>query len=193
MEALTQARAAEATDPAAVAGPRAVVENLYDLFRESRLNVKYYGKELARYQWWNVRIEVAAAIASSTTLLSLPLFSGSVGGKILTGLLGVVAAVLGVLKPVLNFSKRIERLSKLWAGYLSVFVSAQSIVRRVQLTRSVDSIQQDEIRSIHDKMDALCVEDDPCPKPKDLDRLQEEVENQYPLEEFWWPPKTSVA
>jgi hypothetical protein len=170
----------------------AATDDLYEVFREARMNVKYYGEKLAYYQWWNSRIEIAMAIGSSTTLMSLPFFASTLG-KVLAVLLGLASAVLGILQPILNLPKKIEVASKLWAGYLSVFTSAQSLVRNVKLRKRIDAIDEDTLRDLHDKLDSLCKDDDPCPDSKDIDRLQAEVEKQYPPEEFWWPAESTSA
>jgi hypothetical protein len=188
---------AEVSAPITPASPqpnlRDAADDLYDVFREARLNVKYYGEWLAFYQRWNLYIQVALAVGTSSTLLSLPLFSYAWIGPILTGTLTVVTAVLGVTNPILNIPKKIERASKLWSGYMAAFISAQTVVRNVKLHKAITATDEQAMQEIHDTMDALCEDDDPCPKKEDINRLTIAVNEEYPEDEFWWPSRSANA
>ncbi|MFI5380097.1 MAG: hypothetical protein ACHRHE_12430, partial [Tepidisphaerales bacterium] len=152
----------------------AAVTDLYDLYREARMNVKYYGEKIASYQRWILTIEVAVALGTSGTVVSLPIFSTTAGKIIVIGA-GTIAAILGVLKPILNLSKKIERSSKLWSGYLAIFNGAGRIVRAVQIHQEIDDRLAVRIEELHDRMDVLSTDDDPSAEGKTLERLQNEV------------------
>jgi len=93
----------------------AEVRSVYDTHRDVRMHMKYYGSRLASYQRRNLAMEVGIALGTSATLLALPIWNTGFG-KVVIATLALIAAVLGVLKPILNWSKKIEHYSKLWAA-----------------------------------------------------------------------------
>lgn len=94
----------------------AVLEEVYDGYRTSRLNVLYYGRRLASLQRLNTSMEIAIALGTSGSFAALA-FWKTQWGKVVFGGLTALSAFLSVIKPVLNLSKKIERVSKLWTGY----------------------------------------------------------------------------
>ncbi|MEA2708049.1 MAG: hypothetical protein QOF78_650 [Phycisphaerales bacterium] len=167
----------------AIADPSAVARDLYDLYRRSRLNVKYYGEKLGTLQRISLGIDIAVALGTSGTLLAILKAVPS-----LTISLGTIAAVLGVLKPILNLPTRIEGASKNWSDYQGVFTAAQRLVRKLQAERRLDPTTVPLIEDMHAKMDLLFGRDDPAPRRDVLDRLQREVQEELPAKNWWDPP-----
>ena len=166
----------------------AAVCDLYDLCREARMNVMYYGERLDLFQRWNLAIELGVAVGTSVTVIAI-LGSHSVAAAVL----GVIAAVLSVAGPVLGLPKRIERVSKLWSGYNGVYVSAKREVRQVQVHRRFTAEQARSLEALHDQIDSLATDDDPAPKGSVLSRLQSLVNTEDPADRLWHPTSPAAA
>src|SRR5687767_13862549 len=106
---------------------RTQVEEVYDHYRTARLNVKYYGRRLVKLQRRNFFLEAAIAVGTSATVGSLAIWETDYG-KVVIGIIATISAVLGVLKPLLNLSKQIERVSKQWAEHSLIFNQLRRIV-----------------------------------------------------------------
>ena len=122
----------------------------------------------------------------------MPFFATGVGA-VVTIALGTIAAVLSVLKPVLGLSKKIERASKLWSGYSAVFNSAKRLVRAMQVQKAFTAEMEKAVQELHDRIDGLCADDDPCPKDKLIRDIQDEVDAEIDAERWWCPPASSPA
>jgi hypothetical protein len=166
-----------------------LAEGLAGMFREARMGVKYYGAQLAWYQKANLLLEIGIALGTSTALLSLPLLSAG-SGKWISGVLIFFATVASIVKPLLGWTTKIEGLSKLYAGYNAAFVTAQRLVRESRLNRGITDEMERELRDLHEQMLALCAKDDPCPDGEAIKKFEDEVNQEFPISEFWWPAKS---
>lgn len=180
------AKGKPAWDYAAV---NAANDNFIETFCEAWLNVRYYGRKLARIQFWNLVFDIVIAIFTSSTIVSF--FKGAAHGAWVTATFGIMAAVLTVLKPILNLPKRIERESKQWSGYMAVFVRLQAVERDIRIQNAIGTTTEAEIRQIHDRMNDLCMQDDPCPPRRTINKCQADVNRLYPREWFWHPDQST--
>lgn len=185
MSRVTTTRAARGEPARSPTDLGAAVADACDLYRLARLNLKYYGRRLHVMQRWNMGIEVAIALSTSGTVAAL--FGGG-AGRAAVATLAATAAVLGVLKPVLNLQKRIERLSKLWAGHAGVHASLARVVRDINVYQDVDADTARALTDARERAAQLGLDDDPYPSRALLDRLQSEVDEELPPDSFWCPP-----
>src|SRR5438552_11426203 len=105
----------------------AAVCDVYRLYRDLRLDTKYYGRRLQVIRRWSMGIEIAIAISTSATIGSLALLQG----KLVLSIFALIAAVLAVLKPILDFPARTDRCSRLWSSYMLLFSSIGRLVRDI--------------------------------------------------------------
>lgn len=173
--------------------PHAAAVEACDLYREIRLNAKYYGARLHRLQRWTMWIEIAIAVSTAATVGSLAILS-TPGGRTLLPIFALIAAVLGVMKPILNLQKRIERCSVLWAGHNALAATVNRILRDAKVYQVFDEQMERATADAHERFNTLCGDDDPCPSAKVLERIQNEINVECPPSSFWCPPEiTSPA
>lgn len=97
---------------------RSPVLDVYDLFRTARLNVKYLEARIKQMKQANFWIELLLAFSASSTVAGLWVWESAWGGYAWK-LVGTVAAILAVLKPILNLTKKIQGSEKSLIAYLA--------------------------------------------------------------------------
>lgn len=165
---------------------------IYTLLCRSGLNRDYYGIALARVQVVNTWLEIVVAAGTAGSGLSALTIWNTEYGKIIWATLTVVATLLAVAKPVLQINKRVERLTRLYAGhsdnYSNLLILASRIKRKGQLTEEMqNAFEAAEARYLE-----LSKEDDPHPNLRLLRTCQERVALRHPPESFWYPPSDTV-
>lgn len=117
---------------------RAQLQYIYDAYRIAALNKKYYGRRLASYRRLNFWIEIAIAIGTTGSggIAGLAIW-GTLPGSYMWLVLSGIAAVLAVVKPVLQLADRIENYTKLYAGYVGAFVELQDICEEISVAHAI--------------------------------------------------------
>lgn len=165
---------------------RASLQQVYDLYRTSLLNVKYYGYKLTVANRCNTIAEIVVVVGSAT--------SGVSGWAIWTWgygqnawlVIAALATLLAALKPVLQFNKKIELYGKLFGGHRANYLAAQALVERIQAQQGFTPGMQAVYRAIHGRHVDLARDDEPSPSRRLLARFQSEVNTQIPPEKLWW-------
>jgi hypothetical protein len=102
------------------------VRDVYDLYRNARLNVKYYSCRVSTLQGQNFGIElVLAATASASAIAGLAFWTSS-SGKVIWQVLTMVSALLALAKPLLKLTDRIRALEELVGEYRATEYEAKS-------------------------------------------------------------------
>jgi hypothetical protein len=137
---------------------------IYNSYRTSLLNRKYYGHRLTVFQSYNTVAEIFIAIgaAGSGGVAGLAIW-GSITGQYAWLSISGIATVLGVIKPVLHFGRQIENYTKLYAGYSNVYLELRSIVEDIEVSKSLPSKLADKYESIRKRISELGGLDDPKP------------------------------
>lgn len=163
----------------------AALLRLYDAYRTSLLNVKYYGYKLKWTTRANRGMEIVIAIAASS-VSGWAIWRSDAGSGVWTVIAGA-AAVLVVIKPFLPFSKNIATYSKLYAGHNSNFLTLKDVVETVAIQKRFTRDAERELNNVLKRHRELSAFDDPSPSPKFVDRLQTEVNAQIPADSLWCP------
>jgi hypothetical protein len=122
------------------------VDIIYNAYRDTELNRKYYGYRLHRYQTWNQVMEIAIAIGGASSVLSWQVWTSD-AGKVALPIILAVSALLAIAKPILGLGKQIERCSKLFAGYTAVYHDLDELVSQIQVDREVAPAGEKTLRS----------------------------------------------
>jgi hypothetical protein len=154
---------------------------IYDLHRTLRMNALYYGKKLSTLQRWNTSLEISIAVSSAATVGSLAVF------KPLLPYLAALAAILGVVKPILGIPKQIERYSKLWSDYIAISLETGRVVGQIQIYQKVTPEMEKIIEDVRDRFDELSKREDPYPNMKQLAKQQQAVDIELPSTRLWAP------
>ncbi len=163
------------------------VRDLYDNYRTAYMNRKYYGYRLATVKRWNTGAEIVIAIGASSAIGGLFL-----GNKleVFWQVYGGLVALLAIAKPFLQFSKQVERYTKLFVGHGDTYYDLYLIVAEVNRKEAFNSSMQKSYRETLERLKQLAAEDDPLPSQRLVRRCFDEVNREIPVERLWWPAKT---
>ncbi len=162
----------------------------YDLYRKALLNRKYYGHRLASWKRWNTGFEIALAVGTSGTIGTWALWKTGAGQYAWT-FVAAFAAVLGVIKPIIQLGKGIERYSKLYSGWGGVFYDLEGVVEDIKATHKYTGEMANIVTSAHNRIKDLTPEDDPNPNRRLVRKYYNEVLIEIPPAMLWVPQATS--
>lgn len=75
-----------------------LIWEVYDNYRTTRLNVKYYSARLDRFVKWNMAFEIAVAISAPGSVISGLWFLKTANGLVAWQCIAACTAVIGFLK-----------------------------------------------------------------------------------------------
>jgi hypothetical protein len=163
------------------------VWDVYDQYRTARLNVKYYQVQLNSLKGWNSTIEIILAISASSSIAGLWFWEGFYGGY-LWKIIGSIAAVLAVLKPILKLPDKISRKEEILIGYKALHHDLETISILVRQNQIYDGDLKKQFLDALDRKGALIQKDNDTKLNKKLrDKLQVEVKNELPTNHFYIP------
>jgi len=166
---------------------RAQVKAINDLYRTALMNRKYYAHRLSRYQAWNRALEITIAAGTSSAVAGWGIWKLTSVGGTAWGVLSGVAALAGLLKPILNLSKEIERYSKLHLGYCSLYYDLDLIIFELQLSHTLSAPNWKAFLQHRKRNNDLGLQDELHPNEKLLNRCQDEVLKEIPAGMLWLP------
>ena len=105
---------------------QSLVVGLYDEYRTSLMNAKYYGQRLRWLKLTSIASDVIVALAASAAFAGFAIWKASPGAVLLSIILGA-SALISAARPVLRLPDKIDRYSKLHYGYLEVYYRIQAI------------------------------------------------------------------
>jgi hypothetical protein len=184
--------AGEETSQGAVSGLvnrqtlRASLQQIYDLYRTSLLNVKYYGYKLTIANRTSVAAEIVVVVGSATSGVSgWAVWTWGYGKEIWLAF-AAAATLIAALKPVLQINKKIELYGKLFGGHHANYLAAKALAERVTAQRELTPGMQAVYRAIQGRYLDLARDDEPNPSRSLIARFQSEVNKQIPPEQLWW-------
>lgn len=167
---------------------RELLRQLYDAYRTALLNKKYYSHQLTKLRRLDLYMEVAIAIggAGSGGVAGLAVW-GSINGRYAWLSISAAAAVLSVIKPLLQLGKQIEKYAKLYSGYTGAYFELKALVDEIKRTTASPHNFEDKYKSMMQtfkELDAL----DESPSDKSLIGILEgDVNREIPPEILWMP------
>src|SRR5207253_3663408 len=143
------------------------VWSVYDEWRTARLNIKCLSWELKRLTRWNRLNEGIIGIAGASSIGGLSLFN-SPPGSYAWKTLGVIAVILGVLKPVFQLNDRRMTKSKLLTGYQVLDHDLDCVAIAVKDRQAYDDVAKNEFRSALNRKKELLTQDDGSAPPFEI-------------------------
>ena len=165
----------------------AEVNAVYDQYRTSLLNVKYYGGNLKRVKRLNFWLELVLAAAAPGAVGSWALWRSSEWGIVFSGGLAVLAGILALAKPLLQLSAQIERYTRLYVSYGEIACELERLVEEIGIEQAMSPEMVYRYRHQAERMGRLSHLDDPKPNRTVLTRIQKEVNEEIPADNFWIP------
>jgi hypothetical protein len=159
---------------------------IYNRYRTSLLNVKYYGYKLIWSQRVNLWAELVIAISACSGVSGWAIWGQEAGHQVWSIIAGT-AAVLAAIKPIVPLTKNISRYSKLYGSYNSNYLALKDLVERISVEEGLSKDIQDEFERISKQHREIAMDDDPKPSKRLLTKFMREVETQIPPEQLWCP------
>jgi hypothetical protein len=159
---------------------------VYEAYRTSLMNMKYYGWKLKVAKRINTSVELLIALAAASSVSGWTIWSTVTGGAIWS-VIGAIAAVLAAAKPFFPLTDNISNYSKLWAEHNSNYLSLKDLVQRISIHQIYSPTMEQEFEQYAKRHRELAVHDDPNPSKRLIERFFAEVNLQIPPESLWCP------
>lgn len=114
------------------------VWDLYNEYRTARLNKLYFGKQLTVLKRRNLRIDIFLAATASSGIAGLWFWGTFSGGIIWKGIL-TIAALLAVIKPLVNLAGQIQQMNELLSQWRLYEIDLYVLILRVKQHKSYDN------------------------------------------------------
>lgn len=164
------------------------VWDVYDQLRTARLNEKYYGCRLQKFERVNFWSEIlVAATASSSALAGLAFWDTQAGNSIWKVLLAL-AALVTISKPLLNLTKKIRSYEELLAAYRLLTHDLKNLRTDISQAQLYNRAHRARLKSINEKQRLLADKSPERIESRKLKRwCSEEVIRELPSEAFFVP------
>ena len=100
---------------------------IYDDYRTALLNRKYYGERLHKYRTINRTVEFVIAAGATGSSIAAWAIWGSETGQIAWASIAGASSLIAIGKPIVNITGDIERYTKLYAGYSTIFLQIKKL------------------------------------------------------------------
>jgi hypothetical protein len=162
-----------------------LLHSLYDYCRLACMNEIYYAGRVTRLTWWSQGADILAAVTASSAIISWAIWQTTVG-KVAWVVLTATTTVVSVVRPVLKWDVKLQKLASLHVKYRALFYDVEQLVSPIQLSRRVPSGLGAAIAAIAKKYRTVAIEDE-IPLKKSLDRARADALKKYPPGSFWIP------
>src|SRR5438270_2841640 len=174
--------------PAVVPNTRALLRQVYDLYRTALLNQLYYSDRLASFQSRNKFVEIIQALGMSSTIGAWGIFRNGTGKYVWIVIAGI-ATIISIIKPFLQWPKEIERYGQLSLGHATLYLDIKHTVQRIAVDQDIKDSTIKEIESAVNRYKELALKDDPKPILKKVQQFEDRVNQQIRVKDLWKPSK----
>ena len=164
----------------------------YNTFRTAAMNQKYYRYVIERTQKTNLGLEIIIALGATVTGVSGWALWETDAGLILWPIIASVSALIAVIKPMLNFSKKIEKYSKMYAGYADIYYKIRTLKEFIESRQAITEEDYNTYNEIPNLFKELAILEEELLNIKLLTKCQEKVNRENPPDSFWMP-KTRLS
>jgi hypothetical protein len=163
------------------------VKDLQDTYRTELLNRLYYGYRLARVKRWNLVLEIVVAIGTSSAIGAWVVWQKTETGEIVWAILAGAAALVAILKPILQLPKKVEQYSKLFVEHGNLFYQLDILEKEITKHQGFTSETERSYRTVLEKARGLAIDDEPSPSKRLIDKCCQEVNQKIPKKTLWRP------
>ena len=156
---------------------------IYNLYRNALMNQLYYARRLDELQRRNLVSEVLLSIGTGS-FGTLAVFRGDVGRHVFL-YLAALSAFLSILRPILQWPKKIEQYSQLFVGYSDLYFDIQRIVQEVTAYEYLADEQVKVFNQARERFRKLSLRDEPVPSKRKLAACKAEVLIRIPAKTLW--------
>jgi len=164
------------------------VWDVYDLLRSARLGEKYYGRRLERLELLNITCEIIIAVtATSSAIASFPFWGEGFGAQLWKYLI-CLSAVISIVKPFLQFTKKIRAYEEQYSGYRMLFYDLKSLRIDINQAQDYSKAHQARFNRIKEKQRHLVGN---APERADNEKIKDACASsvllEMPTESFYVP------
>lgn len=164
------------------------VWGVYDLYRTARLNVKYYSARLHKVELWNLGMDLVIAATAPTSAIAALWFWNTTIGSMAWKVLGIIAAVAAVTKPILMLPKRMKAYNETLAGYRALEHDLYEIKEIIGQKQKYDNELKTDYKKALKRKGVLVAKDPETKQDKVLiKKLVAEIKQELPVESFFIP------
>lgn len=161
---------------------------LYDEVRTACLNVKYYAHKLRSLERRSMGLDIFVAITTPGSTLSAFFVFKSDTGIVVWSIIAVLASIAATLKPILKYSEKIKALQQTVAGYQALAFDLREISNKVRTDQNYLRSHATSLEQALKKSRSLLTAPPDVEQDRKLrDALQIEVDEQFPIENFYIP------
>lgn len=163
------------------------VWDVYDSLRTARLNVKYLQIKLTSLQRKNFVFEWIIAISTFSSVTALS-FLRTEDLQIVWQVFGAIAVLLAIAKPLISLSTKIQQQQERLLGYKNICHELEKITILIKQRQCFSKILREKFMEVIDKkgiVEGKYVHGKPDKKL--LMKLEEEVNTELPLSNFYIP------
>jgi hypothetical protein len=165
------------------------VWTVYNELRTARLNVKYLQRKLRTLKRVNLSYEIIMAVATSSTVAGFSFWQEGAGKAIWPGV-GVVAALLSVVKPILKLPDTLQRKQELLASYMILDHDLNTIRVEIEFQKKYDEPLKGQFtRALQRKAELVQKDTGSTVSERLRRRCYSEVLRELPSKSFFVPPK----
>ena len=161
---------------------------VYDKLRTASLNVKYYSRRLVNLERQNFCIELFLMATAPSSAIAGLWFWQTETGKETWLVLGVVTAVLAVVKPLLGLTKRIRDLEGVLSDYRMLEYDLRELKSLIEQRQKYDAALQADFKRVGQRERSLV---ERTPESREVMRVkvlcEAEILKEYPIERFFVP------
>lgn len=166
---------------------------LYNIERNSYLNMLYYGDRATFWSNWNTYLQLGAALGSLGAVGGLLALGSSGpagqlewGWKLAAALVGLASGVCGTLPTILGLSDKINRFQRLHFAYCQLFHLAKQGSMDIRREGYVTVEQVGMGKTLSDIYSRFGQSDAPDLKDKLRDKYELETREKYPPDSLWY-------
>ena len=161
---------------------------LYNSYRTTKLNVKYYSNRISVYENLNIAFEIVIAITAPGGAISALWFWDTNWGTILWKLLLAIASIASLIKPFLNLTNKIKITQECLSEYKMLEFDFRELINDVIANKKYDTIMRNKYKETHKRVRELISKDSESkPKKKLIRKFVEEVNKELESFNFYVP------
>ena len=124
------------------------VWTVYNKLQSARVNVKYYGRRLQRFEGISFSIDLLLLATAPSSAIAGLWFWNTEYGQDVWQWMGALAALAAVTKPLLGLTKRIKDYENLLSGYRMLEYDLMEIRSSIQHKQKYDQALQSEFKRV---------------------------------------------
>jgi hypothetical protein len=176
------------TPPEATENNSHPVWEVYDLQRIVALNSAYWTAKYIFLSRWNFLLEYSLLATAPTSAVAGLFFFQTTVGAIIWKYALAITAFLGVAKPLLQLSKKLEKLNEIVLGYRYLGYDLREIGNQIRRKKQYDSAVAKEFLQAQKKMQSIS-QQEPIDRidEKLRDKCYAKVLEEFPTDNFFIP------